>query len=156
MRAGLWLAGISLGLLMATSSRAADTQDAPAVSARQSHAEYSKLSTNGDGSTSWTTEKLEWQKWFGTSRKTSMMPVNVLQFYHLSRDLDLDLHPAPVKQFLVILQGTLQIEASDGETRQFKPGSVVLLTDNENNTRGHKTKVIGEQDVVAAVVPRLR
>jgi hypothetical protein len=61
-------------------------------------------------------------------------------------------HPAPRKQFLLILQGTLQIEASNGEKRDFSPGTIVLLEDIAG-TRGHISRVIGAEDVFAAVMP---
>jgi hypothetical protein len=54
-------------------------------------------------------------------------------------------HPAPARQFVVLLQGELEIEAGDGEVRQFGPGTMVLLEDTTG--RGHATRVIGDVDV---------
>ena len=68
------------------------------------------------------------------------------------KGLSLELHPAPRKQFLLILQGTLQIESSAGERRHFSPGSILLVTDIAG-TRGHKSSVIGTKDVFAAIMP---
>ena len=35
-------------------------------------------------------------------------------------------HPTPAVQFLIILEGDFSITASDGETRRFRPGDVVV------------------------------
>jgi hypothetical protein len=61
-------------------------------------------------------------------------------------------HPAPRKQFLLIIQGTLQIEASNGEKRNFTPASIVLLEDIAG-TMGHISRVMRTDDVYAAVMP---
>lgn len=53
-----------------------------------------------------------------------------------------DWHPAPRRQFVVHLRGEAQIEVSDGETRRFGPGSVVLVDDLEG--KGHRTTRIGD------------
>lgn len=77
-----------------------------------------------------------------------------LQFYHIKKSLSMGFHPAPRKQYLIILNGTLQIEASSGEKRDFSPGAIVLLEDIEG-TRGHISRVLGNEDVFAAVIPVL-
>ncbi len=61
-----------------------------------------------------------------------------------------DWHPSPKRQFSIQLEGELQITAGDGETRTFKAGGVRLLEDTFG--KGHKTKVIGDQDVLNAIV----
>jgi hypothetical protein len=43
------------------------------------------------------------------------------------------------------------VTASDGKTRSFGPGDTVLMEDGEG--RGHRTRVKGEGDCVAMVVP---
>ena len=117
-----------------------------------SHVEISKIEADSSGETHFSMEKVKWVHWFNSGRRTPETPVTSLQFYHLRKDLSLGLHPAPRKQFLLILQGTLQIETSTGEKREFSPGSVLLVTDIAG-TRGHKSSVIGSKDVFAAVMP---
>ncbi len=117
-----------------------------------SHVEISKLEADSSGETHFSMEKVKWIYWFNSGRRTPETPVTSLQFYHLRKGLNLGLHPAPRKQFLLILQGTLEIEASNGERRQFSPGSILLVTDIVG-TRGHKSRVIGTKDVFAAVMP---
>jgi hypothetical protein len=50
-------------------------------------------------------------------------------------------HPAPRRQFYVQLSGTLEVQVSDGQVRQFPPGSLVLLEDTTG--KGHCTRVVG-------------
>ena len=45
----------------------------------------------------------------------------------------------------------MEEEVWDGEKRIFEPGSVLLVEDTEG--KGHKTKVIGQKDLVFVWVP---
>ncbi|MHB8341930.1 MAG: cupin domain-containing protein [Mycobacteriales bacterium] len=49
-------------------------------------------------------------------------------------------HLAPVRQFVVLLSGEAEVTVSDGETRHFKPGDVLLADDTEG--LGHITRTI--------------
>ena len=60
-------------------------------------------------------------------------------------------HPAPRKQFVMVLTGVLEVEAGDGEKRTFTPGSVLLVTDVDG--MGHRTQVVGAQEVLLVWVP---
>jgi quercetin dioxygenase-like cupin family protein len=62
-----------------------------------------------------------------------------------------DWHNAPRAWFLIVLQGTSEVTTSDGQVRQFGPGSVVLLDDTTG--KGHQTKALGKIDHIAAVIP---
>lgn len=48
---------------------------------------------------------------------------------------------APRKHIVIILRGTLEIQTTDGEVRQFKVGDVLQNSDTEG--RGHQTRAIG-------------
>jgi hypothetical protein len=61
-----------------------------------------------------------------------------------------DWHPAPKRQFTLYLQGEIEAEASDGEIRRFGPGSAVLVEDTSG--KGHRSRVVGGQEAVLAVV----
>ena len=62
-----------------------------------------------------------------------------------------DWHNAPQAWFLIVLQGKSAVTTSDGQVRQFGPGSVVLLDDTTG--KGHQTRVVGKIDHIAAVIP---
>lgn len=128
------------------------SQFSPPEISDSSHAEIVIIEANPRGETHFVTKKVRWIYWFNNGRRTPETPVTCLKFYHLRKELNLGLHPAPRKQYLLVLQGTLQIEVSTGEKRQFSPGSILLVADIAG-TRGHKSSVIGTKDVFAAVMP---
>jgi quercetin dioxygenase-like cupin family protein len=45
-------------------------------------------------------------------------------------------HPAPARQFVIVVRGALVLEVSDGETRQVDAGSMVSLLDFRTMTQG--------------------
>jgi len=57
----------------------------------------------------------------------------------------------PKHQFLICLEGQLEITASDGERRTFGPGATVRMDDNSG--KGHCSRVKGSKDWIAAIVP---
>lgn len=56
-------------------------------------------------------------------------------------------HPADGQQWVVVLRGAIEVEVSDGTTRQFGPGDLVLATDTSG--RGHITRVVSDEPVEA-------
>jgi len=58
-----------------------------------------------------------------------------------------DWHPTPRLQWWFQLAGEVEVAVSDGEVRRFLAGSVVRLDDVSG--RGHTTRVISDEDVVA-------
>ncbi|MFO1402149.1 MAG: hypothetical protein U1F06_10895 [Steroidobacteraceae bacterium] len=62
-----------------------------------------------------------------------------------------DWHPAPRRQFMVCLQGIVEVTASDGEKRRISPGGCVLLEDVTG--QGHRTHAVGPEDHVALAIP---
>ncbi|MBZ0182117.1 MAG: hypothetical protein K8F60_06640 [Melioribacteraceae bacterium] len=67
-------------------------------------------------------------------------PVNEIIFRETSGDYNYDFHNAPQRQFIILLEGEIQIETSLGEVRNFKAGEVLLVEDTEG--KGHKTKSV--------------
>lgn len=51
---------------------------------------------------------------------------------------DYDFHNAPQRQYIVLLDGGVEIETSLGEKRSFKTGEILLVEDISG--KGHKTK----------------
>jgi hypothetical protein len=67
-------------------------------------------------------------------------PVATLIFRENDPDYDFDWHRAPQRQFIVLLDGAIEIEASDGEKRRFGGGDVLLVEDTTG--RGHRTRTV--------------
>ena len=51
---------------------------------------------------------------------------------------DYDWHTAPQRQFIVLLDGAIEIEASDGNRRTLRGGDVLLMEDTTG--KGHRTR----------------
>ena len=53
-----------------------------------------------------------------------------------------DWHPAPTRQFLALMTGTVEMETTDGTVRKLSPGDLVLLEDTTG--KGHVTRNTGK------------
>lgn len=73
-----------------------------------------------------------------------------LVFFQIPKGWFGDWHPAPKKQYFCCLKGAIEITVGDGEKRTFKSGDVFLLEDTLG--KGHTTRVVGEEDFVAAII----
>jgi quercetin dioxygenase-like cupin family protein len=63
----------------------------------------------------------------------------------------IDWHPAPRRQFVIILSGQLEIGLGDGSKHIFGPGDARLVEDTTG--QGHTTKVHGNQPCLTATIP---
>lgn len=73
-------------------------------------------------------------------------------FVSLPADLDQDWHPAPTRQFVQVLSGTVEVTTSDLETRRFEAGDLFIAGDTGG--QGHRTRVIdGPALVIFIPVP---
>jgi Cupin domain. len=69
-------------------------------------------------------------------------PALMYRFYSFEPGWVGELHPAPARQFLILLSGKVEMETGDGQIRQFRPGDIVLLEDTWG--KGHITRNLGE------------
>lgn len=65
-------------------------------------------------------------------------PVRSIVFREVLPSYDYDFHNAPDRQYIVLLDGGVEIETSLGEKRTFETGSILLVEDTTG--KGHKTK----------------
>ncbi len=61
-----------------------------------------------------------------------------------------DWHPSSARNMFFVLSGAWEVTASDGETRRFGVGSVLLVEDTTG--KGHTSCVISDDDSLAAMV----
>lgn len=66
--------------------------------------------------------------------------VTTLQFRKVSPNYNYDFHCAPQRQYIVLLDGGVEIESSMGEVRKFQTGEILLVEDVSG--KGHRTKNI--------------
>ena len=77
-------------------------------------------------------------------RLSKNIDVKSMQFRKVSPNYDYDFHHAPQKQYIVLLDGGVEITTSLGETRQFQTGEILLMEDTTG--KGHKTKNIEKRE----------
>jgi hypothetical protein len=77
-------------------------------------------------------------------------PATGMNLRRNQKTYDLDFHPAPRRQFIFNLTGTVEMETSDGVVRRFGPGSIVLVEDTTG--KGHCSRSVGEEDRISVFV----
>ena len=65
-------------------------------------------------------------------------PVDQLMFRENEPGYNYDFHNAPARQFIILLDGEIEIETSLGEKRIFRGGDILLVEDTEG--KGHRTR----------------
>ncbi|MGV8090371.1 MAG: hypothetical protein AB2L24_00715 [Mangrovibacterium sp.] len=70
------------------------------------------------------------------------IPATGIVFRETSGGYDYDFHVAPKWQYIVLLDGEIEIETSLGEKRRFKGGEILLVEDTWG--KGHKTRSLSD------------
>jgi quercetin dioxygenase-like cupin family protein len=79
------------------------------------------------------------------------LPATQISFRVWPKGEFLDWHPAPRRQFVVILSGQLEIGCGDGTKQVFGPGDARLVEDTTG--KGHTTRVLGGEPCLTATIP---
>ncbi|MGA7265670.1 MAG: cupin domain-containing protein [Stellaceae bacterium] len=79
------------------------------------------------------------------------LPTAGMMFVEASGSTLADWHPAPCRQYVIILSGNSEVTASDGERRVFTAGDVVLVEDTTG--KGHTTRLFVDQLHRAVFLP---
>lgn len=66
-------------------------------------------------------------------------------------DYDYDWHQAPQRQYIVLLDGAIEIEVGTGETRRFAGGDVLLVEDTTG--KGHRTRALNNETRRSLFIP---
>jgi len=77
-------------------------------------------------------------------------PANAFAFMKAPAGWSSDWHPSSARNLFFVLSGEWQVTASDGESRRFGVGSVLLVEDTTG--KGHSSSVVSETDSLAAMV----
>jgi hypothetical protein len=64
-------------------------------------------------------------------------------FRRTSPDYDYDWHNAPRRQYIMMLDGAVDVEIGDGTVRRFSTGDILLAEDITGN--GHKSKAVNNR-----------
>ena len=76
-------------------------------------------------------------------RLSERFPVKSIIFRENDAGYDYDWHNAPERQYILLLDGEIEIEVSDGERRIFRGGDVIFVEDTEG--KGHRTRVTNDR-----------
>lgn len=72
------------------------------------------------------------------------IPAKGIIFRRVKPDYDYDFHNAPQRQYIILLDGEIEIETSLGDKRNFKGGDILLVEDTRG--KGHKTRNLTNDD----------
>ena len=69
---------------------------------------------------------------------SDVLPAKGIIFREVEPSYDWNFHTAPQKQYIILVDGEIEIETSLGEKRIFKSGEILLVEDTTG--KGHKTR----------------
>ena len=87
----------------------------------------------------------------GATEMADPIAVTNVQFRRTSPDYFIDWHTAPRKQFLVTLEGEVEIGTGDGLLHVLGPGDMMLAEDLTG--QGHTTRVVGNKARISVAIP---
>ncbi len=76
-------------------------------------------------------------------RLSAPWKANGIIFRKTGEDYDFNWHNAPARQFVIMLEGQVEIETGSGERRRFGPGDILLAEDTTG--RGHISRCVNGQ-----------
>lgn len=74
---------------------------------------------------------------------SELFPATGIIFRTTSPEYHYTWHTAPRRQYIIMLDGAVEVEASDGTVRRFGPGSILLVEDTTG--RGHISRAVDQQ-----------
>ena len=81
---------------------------------------------------------------------SSFTPATQFGFMNAPAGWSSDWHPTSARNIFFVLSGEWEVAASDGESRRFPAGFVLLVEDTTG--KGHSSRVVSETDSLAAMV----
>jgi len=81
---------------------------------------------------------------------SSFTPVTEFGFMSAPKGWSSDWHPSSGRNMFIVLSGEWEVTASDGETRRFGIGSILLVEDTSG--KGHKSRVVSDVESLAVMV----
>lgn len=71
-------------------------------------------------------------------------------FRRTGPDYDYDWHNAPQRQYIIMLDGEVDVEIGDGTVRRFSTGDILLVEDVTG--RGHRSKAVNNESRTSVFV----
>ena len=99
------------------------------------------LYVDDKGETHFRDIEVEWKNEGPGGKTSATFPATGIIFRETPGSYDYSWHPAPRRQYIINLDGSVEITASDGEARVISAGEVVLVEDITG--KGHLSKSVG-------------
>ena len=99
-----------------------------------------RLYTGADGQSHFEDITVEMDDHGTVGHLSAPFPATGVIFRHTPGDYHFDWHNAPQRQYVVILEGGLDVEVGDGTQRSFKAGDILLAEDLDG--QGHISRSI--------------
>ena len=100
------------------------------------------LSTGADGESHFEEHHVDLAA-YGRDVASAWLTAGRVRFQESPPGATLDWHPAPRRQLVVILRGTIEFETRGGETARLQAGDVLLAADTTGG--GHRWRLVGEE-----------
>jgi hypothetical protein len=109
---------------------------------------YTRLGVDRSGESYFKDEIIDLNVWpSGLAMVSLEEPSDSVRFFKAKPGWQmLELHYAPKRQYLLILQGVLEIQTSTGHQREFQQGSILLVEDTYG--KGHRTRNAAKKDLI--------
>jgi mannose-6-phosphate isomerase-like protein (cupin superfamily) len=108
---------------------------------------YTRLGVDQSGDTYFKEESIELNQRPSGFMVSPAESSEIVRFFKAKPGWEmLELHYAPDRQYLLVMQGILEIQCSTGKMKKFGPGSVLFVEDTYG--KGHRTRNAGEKDLI--------
>lgn len=109
------------------------------------------LYADDDGESHFRDIEVEWEEIAPKIENSKRIAATGLYFVRSDSSYNLDWHDAPRRQYIVNLDASVRITASDGESRDVAPGDVLLVEDTTG--KGHLSQAIEGKVRHAVFIP---
>ena len=87
----------------------------------------------------------------GMGEQAPMQKAHGVVFSRVAPGAFMDWHNAPRRQFVITLQGAVEIGLGDGSIHRFGPGEGILAEDLTG--KGHTTRAVGNEQRITIAIP---
>ena len=120
---------------------------------------FTELYTSADGRASFRDHPLDLAEGTPAARLSALQASGGCQFRHSPVGFASDFHCTTTPQWLVVLQGRMEIGLQDGSTRVFGPGECFYSNDTlppgatfDPAVHGHRSRQLGDEPLVTLFV----
>ncbi len=110
-----------------------------------------RIYTGDDGKSHFEDIEVEFSEEGPSGKLTKLESATGILFRETDGDYNFDFHNAPRRQYVINLQGGVEIEVGDGSKRRLEAGAVLLAEDTTG--QGHISRALDGQPRLSVFVP---